>query len=532
MVASLLRVLTSGIQDDRLDYSDKIVLTSFKTVWRKAGRMTTQWQRIDFNSVPDFGRTVYANILRKGHFISRILLVSTLPDIKTPQVAARAAAAAADIDFVGPNFSWTNSIGHSLVQDATFTSGGSEIERLDSRLLEVLDEYETPLEKVPTINTLIGRKDGGYTETSFGVDDISSVTVYTPLPFWFSRCGPPLPIDAISVDLIQLGVSFRPLAGMYYTDSRDISGNGLRSGASALWPIDGSKFYGRSATSGPTLPNNTVRGIHNLELQNTAPCNGRRYPVAIPGAQMPAASSLHLGDTYLLVEYIYVDRPEANRFRLADLQIPIRTHTGLQPTDTQFTNHINIPLRIGNPTRSLKFFTQRFEAALYNAHFLATRDLNATTVYGQNCPVNAGGWSLWWPDASGLSGTHPGYLSPGFSTRYSEPVQSIALLYEGRLVRYGSSNPSIFRSLLPALEETKAPWLNRYYYGLWFGFDAAPAGHANMDKIERASLNLTFNAVKGSNDPLNVPRYNIHMWAETYNILRLYGGRLSLLFNN
>jgi len=319
---------------------------------------------------------------------------------------------------------------------------------------------------------------------------------------------------------------------MYYTDSRDLSGEGLRTGASALWPISGSQFYGRSAVSGPNLPENTVRSIYGLEIQDTPPCNGRRYPVAIPGVQMPTTDNLHLGDTYLLVEYIYVDRPEANRFRLADLQMPIRTHIAMPPTDTLFTNHINIPIRIGNPTRSIKFYAQRFEAPLYNAYFLATRDLNATTVYGQSCPVNASGWTLWWPDASGLRGAYPGYLSPGFSTRYSEPVESIALLYEGKLVRYGSSNPSIFRSLLPALEETKAPWLNRYYYGLWFGFDAAPAGHANMDKIERASLNLTFNAVKGSNDPLNVPRYNIHMWAETYNILRLYGGRLSLLFNN
>jgi hypothetical protein len=532
MVASLLRVLTSGIQDDRLDYSDKIVLTPFKTVWKKAGRMTTQWQRIDFNSVPNFGRTVYANIPRKGHFISRILLVSTLPDIKTAQIAARAAADAAEIDFIGPNFSWTNSIGHSLVQNATFMSGGSEIERLDSRLLEVLDEYETPLEQVSTVNRLIGRKDRGYSDTSFGVDDVSSVVVYTPLPFWFSRCGPPLPIDAISVDLVQLGISFRGLAGMYYTDSRDLSGEGLRTNASALWPIDGSQFYGRSAVSDPTLPENTVRSIYGLEIRDTPPCSGRKYPAIIPGVQMPAAGSLHLGDTYLLIEYIYVDHPEANRFRLADLQMPIRTHTGLQPTDTQFTNDINIPLRIGNPMRSLKFFAQRFEAPLYNAYYLATRDLRADARYGIGCSELAEDWKIWWPDATGLRPEFPDFLSPGFSTRYSEPIQSIALLYEGKLVRYGSSNPSIFRSLLPALEETKAPWLNRYYYGLWFGLSASPTGHANMDKIERATLNLTFNTIKGTVDPLNVPRYNIHMWAETYNILRLYGGRLSLLFNN
>ena len=529
MVAALLRVLTSGIQDDRLDYSSQPVLTPFKAVWRKAGRMTTQWTRIDFNAVPDFGRTAIADIPRKGHFISQILLVSTLPDIKTPQIAARAAAADADINFVGPNFSWTNSVGHSLVQDAVFTSGGSELERLDSRLLEFLDEYETPLEKIPTVNTLIGRKDLGYTETSFGVDDISNVVVYTPLPFWFSRGGSPLPIDAISFDLVQLGISFRGLGGMYYTDSRDISGGGFRTNASALWPIGGSPFYGLGAVAGP-IPAG-ANGIAGL-TDGGATCNDHIHPIVIPGARMPATVDLHLGDTYLLVEYIYVDKPEANRFRLADLQIPIRTHVALPSVDTLHTNHINIPMRIGNPTRSLKFFAQRFEAPLYNAYFLATRDLNAETRYGASCPVAARGWGLWWPDASGLSAAQPDYLSPGFSTRYSEAIESISFLYEGKLVRYASSNPSIFRSLIPCLEAVKAPWLHRYYYGLMFGFGMAAAGHANMDKIERASLNLTFRSVRGSNDPLNVPRYNIHMWAETYNILRIYGGRMSLLFNN
>ena len=44
----------------------------------------------------------------------------------------------------------------------------------------------------------------------------------------------------------------------------------------------------------------------------------------IPNIRMPA--TLQLGDTYILAEYVYLDKPEANRFRLADLQIPIPQH--------------------------------------------------------------------------------------------------------------------------------------------------------------------------------------------------------------
>ena len=55
MVASLLKVISSGIQDERLDF--KHTLYPFYKVWKKAGRFTTQWARLDFENVPQFGNT-------------------------------------------------------------------------------------------------------------------------------------------------------------------------------------------------------------------------------------------------------------------------------------------------------------------------------------------------------------------------------------------------------------------------------------------------------------------------------------------
>jgi len=105
-------------------------------------------------------------------------------------------------------------------------------------------------------------------------------------------------------------------------------------------------------------------------------------------------------------------------------------------------------LKIPNPTRNLFFYLQRYEAAHYNAPFLATRDLSG-----------AGTGTPWWPDASGLSVYAPGDYSPGFSTRESEPLSSVALTYEGRLVRYWTDAPSLFRSFIPSLDMRKSPWV-------------------------------------------------------------------------
>ena len=77
--SSLLKVLTTGIQDQRL-YTKK-TLYPFIKVWYKVTRYTTQLVRLDFENQPDFGRTAFCKLQRKGHLISRLFLVANMPDI-------------------------------------------------------------------------------------------------------------------------------------------------------------------------------------------------------------------------------------------------------------------------------------------------------------------------------------------------------------------------------------------------------------------------------------------------------------------
>jgi hypothetical protein len=124
----------------------------------------------------------------------------------------------------------------------------------------------------------------------------------------------------------------------------------------------------------------------------------------------------------------------------------------------------------------------------------------------------------------------------GYATRDSEPINSLQLTYEGKLIRYESSSPSMFRSIIPAFNQRKTPWINRYYYNIPFGLNngitppSIPSGEGNLDKIQRVDLQLQFKPFRGSMNPNNVPRYNVYIFAETYNIFRVYGGRGGLLF--
>lgn len=510
MVLALLKVIYTGLQDERLlPPKGRPASSFFQKVFLKAGRFTTAWVRLDFDTRPNFGTTATITLPRQGHLITRLYLITTMPDIAGPQLAARAAATTS---FLGPTFGWTNSLGHALVANATLDIAGARVEQLNGQLMEILDEFQTPLEKTTIMNTLLPRIQNGFSPTSIGWTDRPTVAI-TPLPFWFSRGDPGvvLPIDAIGVDPVRLSITFSPVGALYVSSAQvQTEGQPNPLPGSAYYPLENSRFY---QAGGSTL----VSGLNGNPKQSVAAS-------VIPGIQMPGTFTL--GDTYVMAEYVYLDKPEANRFRISDIQYPIPQHYMFEPTDTNGLPRVSIPLRIANPCRDLYFYARRHEAIAYNAPFLATRDLSGLGV----------NIAPWWPNATGLDPVNLGYPIPGFSTRDSEPFLTVSLVYEGKLVRYHNLSPSVFRSLLPAYEQKKAPWINRYYYNMSFGLQhglvppSVPYGEANLDKVEKIELRLEMNPYRGSVDPNCVPRYDIFVYAETYNILRIYGGRAGLLF--
>lgn len=510
MVVSLLQIIHTGLQDERLlPKKGNPAVSFFQKVFVKAGRFTTAWVRLDFDTRPNFGTQGTITLPRQGHLITRLYLVTTFPDIAAQQIKARSLATA---PFAGPTFGWTNSLGHALIQSATLEIGGARVETLNGRLMEMLDEYATPLEKVTSVNSLLPRIQNGFTTTSIGWTDRPTVTV-TPLPFWFSRGDPgvALPIDAINNDQVRITFQFAPVTSLYVSSAQvPYTPSAQPAGGEAYFPLLSSPFYQEGGT----------KRVFGLSGNPTV----SQLVTEISGASMPSALSLQ--NTYVLAEYVYLDKPEANKFRISDIQYPIPQHYTFEPTDSKGLPNLTIPLRIPNPTRDLFFFAQRIEAPAYNAPFLASRDLSGQGVLT----------APWWPNATGLDPVTLGYPSPGFSTRQSEPLETISLVYENKLYRYTALAPAIFRSLLPALTQKKTPWINGYYYTLPFGMEhgvfpqSVATGEANLDKVEKLELRLQFKPFLGSLDPNHVPRYIVYVFAETYNILRIYGGRAGLLF--
>lgn len=513
MVVSLLKLLTTGVQDERIFKGSSFY--PFLKVWIRTCRFGMRWERIDFADPLTFGTTGNAHLSTKGHFITRLLFVATMPDIYKQQKRA-ADICAAGTTFAGPNFGWTNSLGHALIRSISISISGTVIDTLNGLLFEVLDEYSTPIEKETVVNRLIKRSDNGFTETTFGHTSGGTV-VAVPIPFWFARGDPccAFPIVAMPYDDIVVSMSLQPLSSLYFTDSRATPSQQTGESGSALWPMSGSSFYCKA-----TAP----AGIEIKELNPLDPT--AKYEL-IPDVNMPTENELQLGEHYFMAEYAYVDSTEANKMCTSQIDIPIVQHYSMPRYETRGTPKASIPLHIPNPTRDIYWVIQRTDAHLYNAHFLATREL------GHPDPSNP---VPWWPDALGLSATSPAFLRPAFALSDSEPIKGMALIYEGSLVRFRTEAPALYRSIFSSFEQKKSPWINRYYYNYSFAIHnrttpfSHPIGEANLDRIHNIQLELEFQPKRGSYNPNDVPKYHVFVFAETYNILKIYGGRATTLF--
>ena len=156
----------------------------------------------------------------------------------------------------------------------------------------------------------------------------------------------------------------------------------------------------------------------------------------------------------------------------------------------------------GGLVRDLTWVAQRVEAPSYNAHFLFSKDLAATGFATPTNPCDV----PWWPNAVIPNWNYgDGYVRPAFSGRGSDPIVAAKMMIRG-LTRFEHEGPSLFRSLIPALNCRRTPLIDRYIYRYDFGFwptgGLAEAnelavdeirGYANWDKLPKRELDLTMN---------------------------------------
>jgi len=508
--ASMLHIVASGLQDrERLNSpGGNPSIQFYSLVMRKRTRWASQWRRVDFDNLADFGRTAVATLPILGELITRATLVVVLPDIYTPQINAREANPA----IVAPSWAWTNSLGHAICSSVQMLIGTEIIDQFDSRALEVLDEQTRPVEHFDSTDILIGRDPSTYS-------DQETIQLYPPgrivnpqknpqtlevvFPFWWNRGPGPqaLPIQALWKDTVQLKVAFRPAQQCVYTSTRVVAGNPPLSSNQGTGPmpnIAGCGFFAKDPAGTPIYG-----GASTVDLAKQGVADGFLGSVSTTKT-MPTSYSFT--DAYWIVEYVSLEDREASAYRMADFEIAIEQHIAMPIVTTNGSKDIRIRMDTGGLVRDLTWVAQRVEAPSYNAYFLFSRDLGPLgRLAPMNPPTNPADIP-WWPNARIPNWDYgDGYIQPAFADRRSDPI-AIAKMFIRALQRFEHESPSMFRSLIPALNCMRTPLIDRYIYRYDFGFwptgGLAEAlylpvdqirGCANWDKLPKLELALTMN---------------------------------------
>ena len=492
--ASMLQIVATGLQDrERLNAPQgKPSVAFYQKVFNKRTRWASQWVRVEFDNLADFGRTATTTLPIRGELITRATMVVVLPDILTPQLDASGQPIG-----IGPAWSWTNGIGHAICSNVKFLIDEQIIDEFDSQLLEVIDEQERPVEHFDSTNTLICRDPSAFSDQAMLTGKQQNPqTLEVIFPFWWNRGPGPmaLPIQALWKDKVQLHTTFRPVQQCVYTSARINSANpplSTNQGAGPLPNIAGCGFFTDISSGQPIYDAADTAVLTAAGLQN--PFNG----ALVQGAAMP--TEYHFQDAYWIVEYISLEDREAAAFRLADMEFPIQQHVALQPLATSGVGNVRMRIEPGGLVRDLTWVAQRVEAPTYNAHFLFSRDLTTPLPTPPN-PSDV----PWWPNAQIPNWDYgDGYIRPAFANRYSDPIIAAKLLYRGR-TRFEHEGMSLFRSLIPALNCRRTPLIDRYIYRYDFGFWSSGGlsdaldyptdevrGFANWDKLPQRELALT-----------------------------------------
>lgn len=512
MVASLLSLINSGPENKLLNSNNtknhQPDIEYYLRVHKRQTRYGRQPVRLEFATRPDFGITATALLPIKGELIRDLYLVTNLPDIYTAQAAA---AAAGGTNFRGPFFSWTNAIGHVMISKIDLDFAGEIVATLDGRALEIIDELTNSLQESIRISRLIGRQEAGYNETSF-MQRADPIVVR--IPFWFvQHIRNALPVDAMAVDPVRIHITFRPVGECYYTTSVVPSiippPAWFPTGAvPGMWPILGTPFYVADASG--TL----IQGVR------AAPFVGAKMALTMP-------ARLQLEDTYLIADYVFLDRTEARAMRESELTYTVRrtvpVFAGQLPAGAAV---VRLPLRIPGMLQDLMWVLQRQDAGDFNAWNLFTRDLSGSGTSDLSAT------QPWWPDASGAGLLPNGSASgasykPAFTQARSEPLVAAMLRFK-KLDRIGGE-AAYFRGLVPAMYYSKAAFYNRYIYVATVAANPlaeAATGQANMDKIVDCELELELS--RAADDSL--PPMNAYIYATTVSVLKVYGGRGGFLW--
>jgi len=518
MTGSILQLVAVGIEDIFLINDPQI--TYFKVVYKRHTNFARQEIRQNFIQTPNFETQISSNIGKNGDLMEKTTLIITLPEIQElddPNGYAKVA--------------WVRYIGYSIIESIDIEINGRQISKHYGEWMMLWNQMFNKKANEPAFKKMIGE----VPELTDFTKSKASYTLFVPLQFWFCKnSANALPLISLLYSDVKINLSLRPwneciittptnylictndLAAFYQYEYIEQNVDGIISAGifSGYDSVNARLLYTLLTPNNfkippQSQPNQTVNVSKYIIYGKTS--NATVTPALQSTIINPATyrynriKSLDLGDTYLLINYIFVDEDERLKFSQSKHDYLIEQ---LYYNETQ--NIVgpaeSVRLNIDNPCKYIIWMLQ--QQYLYNINDY----YNYTETYRHKIPQDIG-YNL-------IKVGDPLY---GFDQSLITD-DTILLNQQERL---SFRNSKYFR-LNQIYEKCICPppaGVNAYFFTL----DAnttQQSGSCNMSKIEKIEVKMNINNVLSGK---NVGVFR--SYAETYNILRISNGLGAIMFD-
>ena len=185
MGGGLMQLVSYGAQDIYLTGNPTI--TFFKTIYKRHTNFAIEPIEIPIIGQENFGSELSVNIPKLGDLVTKMYFKCNLK-----------------LNGENGNFSWTNRIGHHLINYIDLLIGGERIDRQYSGWLDIWYELCRNISHDRGYNKLIGNYD---TMVNLSKNE-KSTTIFLPLQFYFNRHNG-LAIPLISLQYHKLNIEFK-----------------------------------------------------------------------------------------------------------------------------------------------------------------------------------------------------------------------------------------------------------------------------------------------------------------------------------
>jgi hypothetical protein len=489
-----------------------------------------------FDHTPDFGKRVTCILSRNGDLISNVHLVATLPKIPVFKDEHD------NIDLI-TKFAWVRRIGFALIKRVEIEIGGELMDRQYGDWLNIW--YELTVPKNKDLRKMLGDVKA-LTEFTNGK---KSYKLFIPLQFWFNRItGLALPVISLQYNHVKLNLEINDfekcsiISPTHYIEiEHDFVNfeegeylkqvvNGVVSCAKFshfdivtkrlyFWRITDNGFISVKTDDSGILATEETQRDFLFERDSDNNLTHRKYLIVGQSSKFEVFSRLNareriykknrkrkcnnicLKDAFLLVEYIYLDTEERNRFYRAKHEYLIEQ---LLYNGEKTIDGINKSYKIG--------FTHTCKELFWVAQL----------SLAQNCRLN----QLF---------NYTNCLVPNEKINESIPnncniIKKDTLLFNS-LERLSFRDSEYFTWIQPYQHHRNAPselgeGIHIYSFSL-HPEKHQPAGTANMTRIDHAMLKLNvINSINCKNTA------KLRIYGLVNNVLRIASGISGLVFAN